>query len=85
LVGFSDLNGVYFAEKEKNMQQQIQEVKRIIAGLAPNEMTEFRAWFADYDAEAWDKQFEEDVKAGRLDNMSQKAINDFRKGNCREL
>ncbi|MBN2060748.1 MAG: hypothetical protein JW882_10075 [Deltaproteobacteria bacterium] len=67
------------------MQQQIEEAKKIIAGLAPNEMAEFREWFADYDAAEWDKQFEDDVKAGRLDAMGQHAIEDYKKGNCREL
>jgi hypothetical protein len=67
------------------MQQQIKDIKKIISGFAPNEMAEFRAWFIDYDAVEWDKQFEEDVKAGRLDAMAQQAIDDYRKGNCREL
>ena len=28
----------------------------------------FRVWFAEFDAEVWDRQFEEDVAAGRLNN-----------------
>lgn len=34
---------------------------------------------------AWDKQIEEDIKAGRLDHLGEKAIEDFRKGRCADL
>ena len=30
--------------------------------------------------EAWEKQFEEDVKAGHLDSLSEKAVKNFREG-----
>ena len=36
-------------------------------------------------ADAWDKQFEEDVKAGRLDHLGKKAREDFRAGRCTDL
>ena len=32
--------------------------------------------------EAWEKQFEEDVKAGRLDHLAQKAVKNYRDGKC---
>ena len=32
--------------------------------------------------EAWEKQFEEDVKAGRLDPLAQRAIKNYRDGKC---
>ena len=35
-------------------------------------------------ADAWDKQFEEDVKTGRLDHLGKKAREDFRAGRCTE-
>ena len=31
-------------------------------------------WFFDFDTAAWDKQFEEDVAAGRLDALADEAI-----------
>ena len=33
----------------------------------------------------WDKQFEQDVAAGRLDGLADEAIRDLREGRCREL
>ena len=37
------------------------------------------------EAAVWDKQFEEDVKAGRLDHLGKKARKDFRAGRCTDL
>ncbi len=37
------------------------------------------------DWEAWDKQLEEDVNAGRLDSLGEKALEDLRAGRCTEL
>ncbi len=41
--------------------------------------------FLEADWEAWTQQFEEDVKAGRLDNLFDKALEDLRAGRCTEL
>ena len=36
-------------------------------------------------AEAWDKQFEEDVKTGKLDRFAEEALADFHAGRCEEI
>ena len=35
--------------------------------------------------EAWEKQFEEDVKAGRLDHLAEKASKNYREGKYRSI
>ncbi len=35
--------------------------------------------------EAWEKRFEEDVKAGRLDPLAKKAVKNYREGKCRSV
>ncbi len=35
--------------------------------------------------EEWCKQFEEDVKAGKLDRLGEKALEDLRTGRCKDL
>ena len=35
--------------------------------------------------EAWEKQFEEDVKAGRLDSLAEKAAQNYRDGKCYDV
>ncbi len=63
----------------------ILEIEKDIAGLPPDELAELRAWFAEFDAAAWDEQFEEDVRAGKLDAVAERAIEDYRRGRCKEL
>ncbi|RKU08415.1 hypothetical protein C6501_16445 [Candidatus Poribacteria bacterium] len=36
-------------------------------------------------AETWDKQFEDDVKAGKLDRFAEEALADFQAGKCEEI
>lgn len=33
----------------------------------------------------WDRQFEEDVAAGRLDNLARRALQHLREGRCTDL
>jgi hypothetical protein len=40
---------------------------------------------AEFDAKRWDQQFEEDVAAGRLDNLAQRALQHLREGRCTDL
>jgi hypothetical protein len=51
------------------LQQQIQQ-------LSPRELAELRVWFFGFDWEAWDRQFERDVQAGKLDQLAKKALED---------
>ena len=53
--------------KVENLEKQIRQ-------LSPEELAEFRRWYADFDAELWDRQFEADVKAGKLDALAERAL-----------
>jgi len=61
------------------------EIESAVKKLSREELSAFRAWFEDFDAEAWDKQFEEDAKAGRLDALADEALRDLREGRCTDL
>ena len=62
-----------------------EEIQSAVSNLSPEELSRFRAWFVQFDAESWDRQFEEDVEAGRLKGLADQAIQDFRAGRCTEL
>lgn len=49
------------------------------------ELVAFRAWFSKFDADAWDRQFEADVKAGKLDALAESALRDHAQGRSTEL
>ncbi|MBX7234079.1 MAG: hypothetical protein K1X65_06815 [Caldilineales bacterium] len=63
----------------------IQEIEREVAQLSRVDLSRFRRWFEMFDAELWDRQFEEDAKSGKLDQLAARAIADFEAGNYREL
>jgi hypothetical protein len=60
----------------------IQEIEDAVRQLSPRDLAAFRAWFAQLDAAAWDRQIEEDIAAGRLDALADEALNDLREGRC---
>lgn len=63
----------------------IQEIQTAVSQLSPDELSAFRAWFAEFDAKIWDQQFEQDVVAGRLDALAEEALRDLPKGQCTDL
>lgn len=68
----------------KNMSP-IQKIEEAIRRLEPADLAKFRAWFAEFDAERWDRQMEADVAAGRLDDLAEGALRDLREGRCTDL
>jgi len=64
---------------------KIEKLERDVRALTAKELSSFREWFAEFDAAAWDRQLEEDVKAGKLDAMADAALADHRAGRSRKL
>jgi hypothetical protein len=50
----------------------LNEVEQAFSQLSPEDLAAFRACFAEFDAELWDRHFEAGVKAGRLDALADK-------------
>jgi hypothetical protein len=63
----------------------IAEIEQAVRKLPAEDLATFRAWFAEFDAGIWDRQFEDDVAAGRLDALAEEAIEDLRQGRCTDL
>jgi len=53
---------------------KVEKIEQEIQSLSPEEMAELREWFAAFDAEAWDRRFEADVRAGKLDALGEQAL-----------
>jgi hypothetical protein len=62
----------------------VKEIEQAVLGLSQAELAAFRTWFAEFDAEAWDRRIEDDVAAGRLDALADEAVDDLRAGRCTE-
>ena len=63
----------------------IQEIERAVSDLSPEELSRFRAWFLEFDAQVWDEQLESDVASGRLQALTEEARADLRAGRTRLL
>ena len=63
----------------------IKELEQAVSSLPREELARFREWFDEYDAKAWDKQLEADVKTGRLNKIADSAIADYRAGKAKGL
>jgi hypothetical protein len=56
----------------------VTEIENAIRKLGDEDLAALRAWFAEFDASAWDRQFERDVSDGRLDALADEALRDLR-------
>jgi hypothetical protein len=63
----------------------VKELEKAVTDLPLDKLAEFRAWFESFDAARWDRQFEEDVKSGKLDRVAEKSIKDYSKGKAKPL
>ena len=64
---------------------RLEGVENEVSKLTPEELVSFREWFARFDAEAWDRQIENDVKSGKLERLAEKALRDYESGRDTEL
>jgi len=63
----------------------VAEISGAVRRLPKRELMKFRKWFVVGDAAAWDRQFEQDVAAGRLDRLAREALRDLRAGRVTDL
>jgi hypothetical protein len=53
---------------------RVEALEHQIKELSGEELAEFRRWFAEFDAQTWDRQFATDVNSGKLDALAEKAL-----------
>ncbi len=63
----------------------VSELQKAILGLSEAEYTELRRWLLDEDWERWEREFEEDVHAGKLDFLKGEVEQAKREGKLKEL
>ena len=63
----------------------IDQAEKAVRALPPEELAAFRRWFLEFDAAAWDSQYQADVSSGWLDEVAEEAISDLRQGRTRPL
>lgn len=53
---------------------RLTDIENAIRQLPPDQLTALREWFAKFDAEAWDRQLDEDVASGIFDALKEEAL-----------
>ena len=64
---------------------KIERLEQEIRDLSAEELTKLRRWFIEYDSEAWDREIEADVKAGKLDRLADDALRDHAEGRTKRI
>jgi hypothetical protein len=64
---------------------KVESIEQQIETLSPKELAAFRKWYAAFDAAVWDRQFEADVKACKLDALADKALSAHSLGRSTKL
>lgn len=67
------------------VMSNVKDIEAAVRKLSREDLSTFRTWFTDFDAVAWDKQFEQDVAARRLDGLAEEALRDVDEGRCSDL
>jgi hypothetical protein len=63
----------------------LEDIEKAVAGLVPEKLAKFRAWFEEFDAAMFDAKIEHDAKTGKLGKLADQAIRDLREGRAKEL
>jgi len=63
----------------------ILEIESAITQLPRGELAELISWLRQYEAEAWDRQIEEDLAAGRLDRLLSEVDEEYKAGLAQPL
>ena len=64
---------------------KVEKIEQDIRALTSDELVAFRQWFRQYDSDEWDRQIEEDVRAGKLDKLAEDALGAHKAGKSKEL
>ena len=63
----------------------VEEIEQAVARLSKDQLAEFRSWYEQFSADAWDRQIEEDIAAGKLDAVADAAIADHQASRSKKL
>src|SRR3954463_5178065 len=59
---------------------QVEKIEDQIAELSAADLAALRRWFAEFDANVWDRQFEFDAMAGKLERLAENALQEHDAG-----
>ena len=63
----------------------VEQIEEAVQQLSREDLESFRRWYFEFDANAWDRKFEDDVREGKLNALADEALDDLRQGRTRPL
>jgi hypothetical protein len=63
----------------------VMEIEKAIEKLPTDELFELTHWISNRFSDAWDRQIEEDIRAGRLNNLAAEALQEHRAGGSQDF
>lgn len=70
---------------ETERMDNVENIENQVKRLTSEELKVFRDWFVQFDSDAWDRQFESDVRSGKLNELAERALRDHKAGRTMEL
>ncbi len=64
---------------------KVEQIEDQVSKLSARDLARFRAWYAEFDVDAWDRQIEQDCASGKLDQLAEKALQAHAIGSTRTL
>lgn len=64
---------------------EVEAIEARIRDLPPQDFASLREWFHQFENECWDQQIALDYKAGKFNQLIEKARTEFSQGKAREL
>ena len=64
---------------------KVEQIEQEIAKLSPEDARRIAQWLEQFLSNQWDKQLQEDAKAGRLDPLSAQALREIEAGETQSL
>jgi len=58
----------------------VKEIETAIERLPREELFKLTDWISSRFADEWDREIEEDIRAGRFDTLAEQALSEFRAG-----
>lgn len=64
---------------------KLDEIESAVEKLSPKDLTKFRAWLDQLVERLFDEKIERDAKAGKLDMLEAKALENYKTGRVKDL
>lgn len=64
---------------------KVEQIEDQVCRLSPEELTRFRAWYPKFGVDAWDREIEQGIASGKLDQLADKALRAHTSGNTSAL